>query len=601
MTGSDGSRWNEPAGGAASGLIHQSVSRASASRCLSRILAAKRFQRTQSLRRMLEYLVRAVLEGRDDELKEYTLGVEVFDRGADFDPRIDPIVRVQAAKLRKRLEEYYRDEGADDLIRIELARGGYIPAVVQIEQPPPSSGGLLDRPQAKVAVLPMLNLTGDPESEYLCSGLAEQLISLLGRIPGLRVVARTSSFAVAARNLDIREIGSRLGVQFVLEGSLRRRGASLLITVRLTDTQTGLQMWDRQFEGSLETFPELEAWTGQQVIQSVLSSVAGDFSLPAPAPAAESFDLTLRAWHHWRQASADSFRRALYLLAAAVEADPANYRAQAGYSTLCATMATFGLMAADDAHARAEPAVRAAIAAGSGASEPWEARGTFECLLEWSFEEGVSSYKKALELNPSNAIAQHGLGINGYLPTGRLDSAVTAMRKAVVLDPLSPFAAADLTYALIYAERYDEALEQSRRVAGLDPASDRARYDSAWCLTLAGRVDEALEIFEADPPMPDQLYPTGFHAFALARAGLRYAAEARLESLRRSCMHGEFATEVAAMTLLELGRREEALTELEGLVRRRDPQMRYLAVEPHFRQLRGEPRFEALLRQVGLG
>ena len=167
--------------------------------------AGAELARSAQLRRLSRFLVLETLGGRHDTLKEYTIGVEVFERGADFDPRVDPIVRVQTSKLRRRLASYSERERATESIRFEIEPGGYVPRISRTPTKPQVETALTPLSGATVAVMPLLNVTGEPQHDYLCSGLSDELINLFGQIPGLRVIARTSSFAVAARNLDVRE------------------------------------------------------------------------------------------------------------------------------------------------------------------------------------------------------------------------------------------------------------------------------------------------------------------------------------------------------------------------------------------------------------
>ena len=540
------------------------------------------------------------LAGREGELKEYTIGVHVFQRGARFDPRIDPIVRVQVSKLRQRLATYYKEDGAPDGTRIEIEAGSYVPRFVPADGKLTGAAGVAAR-NTTVAVMPLLDLTGERGNDHLSTGLMDELISVLGRLPGLHVIGRTSAIALAAQKADLREIGARLGAGFVLEGSLRKRGETLRVTVRLTGSETGHQLWTRRFEGQLESFPQFEEWVARRVGETILSSVDDVESAPAPRRAStESFNLVLQAWHQWRSGVAEDWRTARGLFQAAIREDPANYLAQAGFATLCALMGNFALMPAEEALRLARPAMSEALRLAPHASEPWEACGAVESMLEWRFEEGAASYRKALERNPSNILARHGLAINCSLPLGRMDEAIAGMRRAVALDPLSWIEVADLGVALSYAGRYDEAIETFQRAREFEPGADEHSYYLAHPMLMAGKADEALRVFGEHPPGPPEPYAVAFYALALAMAGHREAAESKLEEFRQTCPNGEFATEVAPMVLLELGRREEALTVLEQLVERRDPQLRYLAVDPYLKRLRGEPRFEAVLQQIGL-
>lgn len=216
-----------------------------------RILASPDLKRSQSLSRMLRFVVEETLNGNGQELKEYRLGVDVFERGADFDPRIDPVVRIQAAKLRSRLAEYYASEGRDDRVQISIMKGGYVPTFTLVharEEKRPA----FKTDRQSIAVLPFVNISADPENEYFTDGLTEELINVLTAAPGLRVVARTSAFSFKNRPKDIREIGAQLNAEAVIEGSVRRNGNQLRVTAQLVEVSSGYHLLSRSYRRELK-------------------------------------------------------------------------------------------------------------------------------------------------------------------------------------------------------------------------------------------------------------------------------------------------------------------------------------------------------------
>jgi serine/threonine-protein kinase len=194
---------------------------------LARILTSPQFARSKRLGRFLQLAVTAVTAPNHEALKEYRIGVEVFDRGRDFDPRIDPIVRVQATKLRSRLIEYYAADGANDDIVINIPKGSYVAVITRRGAAGRSNSG----PAAShIAVLPFVNMSADAANEYFSDGLTEELINRLTAVPQLRVVARTSAFHFKGRNEDIREVGAQLDAGTVIEGSVRQSGDQIRVT-----------------------------------------------------------------------------------------------------------------------------------------------------------------------------------------------------------------------------------------------------------------------------------------------------------------------------------------------------------------------------------
>src|SRR5262245_61822593 len=217
---------------------------------LGRILASPQFAQSDRLSRFLRLVVESAHKG--DALKEYRIGVEVFDRGRDFDPRTDPIVRVQAAKLRSKLLEYYSAGGASDPLVISVPKGGYAAAIrasVPLEAAAPAAPPAASiSARSRVAVLPFASMSSDQENEHFSDGLTEELINRLAQVPTLQVVARTSAFRFKNRAEDIREVGALLNVGAVVEGSVRRAGEQIRVTAQLIDVTTGYHLFSRTYQ-----------------------------------------------------------------------------------------------------------------------------------------------------------------------------------------------------------------------------------------------------------------------------------------------------------------------------------------------------------------
>lgn len=206
--------------------------------CLERVLASAGFVHSDRLCRLLRYSVEEVLYGRAASLKETTLGLEVFDRGAAFDPGSDTIVRVESRRLRRKLEEYYRTEGRADPIEIVLTPGSYVPAFHARD----GNGSHTGLPYRSIAVLPFWNLSGEPELDRFSDALTEELISTLAGPRHLRVAARTSVFQFKNRPVDVRQVAASLNVEMVVEGSIRRCGNRIRITAQKISGSDGCSL-----------------------------------------------------------------------------------------------------------------------------------------------------------------------------------------------------------------------------------------------------------------------------------------------------------------------------------------------------------------------
>ena len=222
---------------------------------LVRILKSGPFHQSPRRKRFLEYIVNETLAGRGERLKGYNVALEVFDRPKTFDPDVDPIVRIEAARLRDRLREYYEADGQNDPIRIDLPKGTYMPQIefrhedasrIPRQKVPPTQAVSSTVPS--VAVLAFDDLSANQKLGYLGDGVAEDIITALSRFPDLAVVARTSSFAYKGKAVDIRQVGNELGVDYVVEGSVRKDGDKLRIVSQLIDTKNGEHLWAERFD-----------------------------------------------------------------------------------------------------------------------------------------------------------------------------------------------------------------------------------------------------------------------------------------------------------------------------------------------------------------
>jgi adenylate cyclase len=218
---------------------------------LGKILESRVFKKSERMRRFLRYIVEMTLAGKQNEVAEYSLGLEVYDRTDEFDPRLNSIVRVDAARLRSKLREYYETEGKDDVIHIEIPKGTYIP-VVSNERSARSfdheSEAFVRRTGKAIAVMPFLDLSPQRDQWQFGRGLAEELSFSLSRIPQLSIVSSISVLALKRRRLDVPRIGRRLGLDVIIEGSIRKWSKKFRIAVRLTDAFTGYQLWSAVFE-----------------------------------------------------------------------------------------------------------------------------------------------------------------------------------------------------------------------------------------------------------------------------------------------------------------------------------------------------------------
>jgi adenylate cyclase len=239
---------------------------------LDRILESQTFAEAQALRRFLKFIVSTALQNNQDRIKEYILGTEVFGRRESFDPRIDPIVRVEARRLRAKLDTYYETEGRNDKVLIHIPKGSYIPLFSE-RQSTVLQATLGDsdheRDERGVAVLPFLNLSSEIDSEVFTDGVTEELISALTTIGGLHVIPQTSVLQFKRKGVNVYQLGKILKIRMVVEGSVRKANGELRIRVRLIDSVRGYNIWSQTYN------PEMKSMftTQQQVCETIAEAL----------------------------------------------------------------------------------------------------------------------------------------------------------------------------------------------------------------------------------------------------------------------------------------------------------------------------------------
>ena len=247
---------------------------------LERILSSGIFATAGRMKRFLRFVVKETLEGRGDELNESQLGAEVYDRNERFDPRVDSIVRVDAGRLRFKLREFYVSEGGSSSIRIDIPKGSYKPSFKKLKDLDAwRTTQRFTKEQAAMktlAVLPFADLSPHGDDGHFGDGISEELMFALSRVPNLRVVSQTSAFAFKGERTDVREIGRRLGVKSIVEGSVRRSKQKLRIMVRLADVATGLQIWSEVYTLELRDIFSAQEEISRAVTKALCTRVWGE-------------------------------------------------------------------------------------------------------------------------------------------------------------------------------------------------------------------------------------------------------------------------------------------------------------------------------------
>jgi TolB-like protein/tetratricopeptide (TPR) repeat protein len=562
---------------------------------LARIGGSELFRRSQRHRQLLRHLVLHALAGDTGRLKESVLAAEIFGIDpARFDPARESIVRVEARRLRLKLARYYAGPGADTPLRFVLEAGSYVPRIQPVAAPGRTAGAL-----PAFAVLPFLDLVGDERGEARADTLSEELIDALVQFPGIKVVARTSSFRFKGQPADVREIGRVLGVDALIEGSIQRRGDGYRVIAQLIDVADGMHRWSHAFEVDTARLDD--------VVLRLAQRVAGDFFTAAASRA----PLRRIAWRASADAGVnDAFARGKYLLGR--HSLPAYRNAVAAFDEAVAIdpgfalgwvakaqahLAVLGMSAApnDDDIDAAHLAVSRALEldAELGAAHATAAQLAFAYGRDWIRAERAA--QQAIRYAPGNAYVHHSRGWM-LMFSGRFAEARQAFAVARELDPLDPQLEAHQRLVRFYERDYDGAAADFARVLQKEPANLVARVLWATSVLCAGRASEALRQFEAiaaDLP-GDSIGPLGV-VQALAVGGDLAAARAAFVALVERFGEDLVGPYRMAMAAARLGDADAAFAWLERAATARDFNFVCTAVDPTFDPLRDDPRWTLLL------
>lgn len=569
---------------------------------LARILASPQFAHSERLSRFLKLAVEVAQEGQP--LKEYRIGVDVFDRGKSFDPRTDPIVRVQAAKLRSKLLEYYAGGGANDALVISVPKGSYaaeIRAAERAAAPTHTTAAGAERPakdaaSTRVAVLPFVNMSAEQDNEHFADGLTEELINRLAQVQTLQVVARTSAFRFKNRRQDLREVGALLNVGSVVEGSVRRAGDQIRVTAQLIDVASGYHQFSRTYQRQFSDVFALQDELAQAVVDEITTGGAGAARIkPAIQPAdVKSYVIYQRAMHALGLPFGD-FSRAESLFREVLAIDPKFAPAWGGLAHTYWLMTWYRQMpAAESMPLCKEAALRTLELDPSGAIGHCSL-GVVESGFEWDWASAEARFERAIELQPGLALNYPFYAIGCLLPQRKTEKALAMIDHSLTLDPFNPLFVAIAAFIYFCAGRYDEVHRLHALGKDLHPAAPPTAPMEAFAKEVEGRYDEAIEDYRGSNGLGLEL--TSHLGHALAQVGRVDEARACLARLAESP-----APKPVEMARVHMGLREadEALRWLAVAVEQRAVHLLAVPPDPRFEWLRSDPGYERVMRPMAL-
>jgi len=604
---------------------------------LETLLAAPEFATSGRKSQLLRYLVEQTLAGQASQINEYGIGLDVFERPASFDPRIDSVVRAEMSRLRLKLRDYYDKSVGSDPIMIDLPQRGYTPRFtfrdVGVAAPAIGDKAAPTRPKRRppvwiialvvlatalagfvywnarrsapgplksLVVLPFENYSKDPQNEYLADGLTEELTNQLAQWRELRVVARTSAFVFKGKAVDVRQIGRQLNVDAVLEGSCVKQADRIKITAQLSRAADGYHLWSRSFEARSNDMLSVQ----DEMAQAIATAVHGvGRDRPAPAAAlsttnADAHDLFLRASHEFSRHTPESVKNGLDLLHQAIKIDPGYVRAYIMIERAEVALNRYTAQSPREGMERAKAALETALQLDPHSSDAHGDMAFIAYNYDWDWPRSEREFRLALDQGADATI--HSFYGSILATRGRFEEAQRQFRIAQDLDPLGMPPRVNQAIALELERRYTDEIRVLRGALDINPN----QFDIHYALGLVSASVGDCKAGYSETRLAAEHFQAPVTRLGLAfvdalcggdkRPMLRFLAEAE------KGMAGFVSPYQLAGAYAYLKKKDQAIAYLEKSADAKEGQITFIKYAQPFDEIRSDPRFIALEKRVGL-
>ena len=454
-------------------------------------------------------------------------------------------------------------------------------------------------PENSIAVLPFTNLGGEADNEYFSDGLAEEILNALGQVEALRVAARSSAFSFRGKTTDIAAIAGKLQVANVLEGSVRRAGQRIRVTIQLVDARTGFQVWSERYDRQMEDIFELQDDIARAITERLKVSLGA--GLRRSTSDLEAYELYLKGRYYWAQRP-QGIGKAIEFFERAIDKDPNYARARAGLADCYVTLGSWenGTMPPIEAMAKAKEAASKALELDERLAEAYTTLAYRTTHHDWDWACAEAQFQHAFELNPNYVVCHHWY--SHYLTAvGRTEESLKASKRCLELDPLDLVINIHMAWHYHFARQYEQAIEQCWKTSELHPNSFWPAYFFGLAYEQQGHVDRAVEEFRTSVTM------SGNVTFATAALGHLYGIAGKAdeacvvyEELKARAERAYVPAYDIALVCTGMGWNDQALEYLARAHQERSGWMTYLKVDPRLDPLRRDARFVDLLRRVRL-
>ena len=626
---------------------------------LHEVLASDAFKGGKRAQDFLQLVVEHALAGRLDSLRERMLGAEMFGRPVDYDTANDAVVRVKASEVRKRLVQYYQSLPVPSPVRIDLPAGSYVPqfsfealplaapepesrqdspadpdpAVSPVEPEPSAPSGFRlgsshwllvlaafvlvaaaatfaifkwrhsASPAAQtaslirsIAILPLVNFSGDPGQEYFADGMTEELTTELGQVSSLRVISRTSTMTYKGTKKTLPQIAGELHVDAIVEGSIEREGNQVRITTQLIDSRTDQHIWAHSYDRDMTSVLQLQSEVARAIADQIRIQLT-------PAEQArfnrtqqvnpEAVELYLQGMQRKNignpQSAIDYFRQA-------IAKDPTYAAAHAALANAYGWMGEAGWMPYAEAFSKQRAEALKAIELDDSRPEPHLELGFAAMDQSWDWATQKQEFQRALALN-KNSTDVHWAYANYLSRVGKTKESVAEAQIALQRDPVSSRSFMNMAFIHYFDRQYDVALEDMQQSAALHANAEEILFPLGAIYVEKGLYNEGIQEFQRLGDLPHAL---GHMGNAYARQGRPAEARATVGKLKLGIEKTGIGRYEIALVYAGLKENDNAFEWLEKAFQVRDKGLTYLKIDPCLDPLRSDPRFTELIKRVGL-
>src|SRR5436305_3956529 len=453
-----------------------------------------------------------------------------------------------------------------------------------------------------VAVLPFVNAGADPNLEYLTDGVTEGIISDLSRIPQLQVMARSTVFSYKGREVNVRKIGSELNVDAVLLGRIAQRGDTLVIQADLVSVADGSELWGDQYNRRGSDLISVQQDISKEIFDNLRPKLTGNTTgqLAGPETAnPEAYRLYLQGLFYWNKWTEEGFRKAIIYFNQAVEKDPNYALAYAGLANTYNFLGQSGYDAPNKDWQNARAAAMQAVKLDDGLAEAHISLALVRADYDWDWPGAENEFRKAIQLNGNSATAHHWYG-DFLTRMGRFEEAKLELKKAQELDPLSLLINTSIGRQLYFSRQYDAAIQQLQKTLEMNPKFVPAQHAIEAAYAQSGMYKEAVAERQKVLTLsgnPDLAAAVGED---YSNSGYPGVLRSWLEGLKEVAKRGYVSSYNMSEIYARLEQKQEALSALERAYSERDSNLTNMKIEPAFDGVRSDPRFQELLRRLGM-